>query len=267
MNNIQRLITSLLLTTALSATAQMQVTPLEWQANGETFSGFIVYDSAENDKRPGLIMVPNWMGVNESAITKAKQIAGDDYVVLVADVYGKNKRPANPQEAGKLAGSLRGDDRSALRERMVAAVNALKSQADSTPLQTNYIGALGFCFGGSAVLELARSGVEGISGIVSLHGGLEPGKHSTTAAHIKTPILVLNGAADPYTSTESIIALEKELDAAKADWQFVNFSGAVHCFAEADAGNNTASGCSYNERAAKRAYNIMGDFFDEAFKD
>lgn len=267
MNKMLLTMATLLLATTVSAKQHMQVKPLEWQAGGQTFSGFIVYDSSDNDKRPGLVMVPNWMGVNESAIEKAKHIAGDDYIVLVADVYAKNNRPANQQEAGKLAGSLRGDDRSALRERMIAAVNALQAQAKHLPLKADSIGAFGFCFGGSAVLELARSGIDGISGVVSLHGGLEAGTQSKTAARINTPVLVLNGAADPYVSNDAITALGKELDAAKADWQFVNFSGAVHCFAEADAGNDAASGCSYDERAAKRAFNMMDDFFDEVFKD
>lgn len=260
------LISSFLLASPLAA-HNMQVKPVQWQSGGETFSGFVVYDASKKQARPGLVMVPNWMGVNDSAVEKAKTIAGDDYVVLVADVYGKGRRPSTAQQAGELAGSLRGDDRTQLRERMIAAVNAFKKQAGKVPLNANKIGALGFCFGGSAVLELARSGMEGISGVVSLHGGLEAGKLSQTSAHIKTPILILNGAADAAVSNDSIVALGKELDNAQADWQFVNFSGAVHCFAEADAGNDPNSNCRYDERAAKRAYSIMDDFFEEVLDD
>ncbi len=248
------------------AFAAMKAVPLEWNVGSDTFSGVLVYDDETRDPRPGLVMVPNWMGVTEAAIERAKSVADDDYVVLVADVYGKDVRPKDGGEAGKLAGALRGEDRSALRARMDAAVAALKAQSGKAPVQAERIGAFGFCFGGSAVLELARSGA-GLAGVVSLHGGLAPGAQSPTAASIASPVLVLNGAADRAVSNEDIVAFGKEMDAAGADWQFVNFSGAVHCFAEPGAGNDPASNCRYDARAAARAYRLMDDFFDEVFGD
>lgn len=114
------------------------------------------------------------------------------------------------------------------------------------------------------MLELARGGA-GLAGVVSLHGGLAPGAKSPTAAMVKTPVLVLNGAADKAVSDADILAFENEMDAAGADWQFVDFAGAVHCFAEPSAGNDPATNCAYNERAAKRAYRMMDDFFRERF--
>ena len=105
----------------------------------------------------------------------------------------------------------------------------------------------------------------GLAGVVSLHGGLAPGKQSPTAARVRTPVLVLNGADDKAVPDADILAFEKEMDAAGADWQFVDFSGAVHCFAEASAGTDPASNCRYDERAAKRAYRMMDDFFRERF--
>ena len=252
---------------ASPAFAAMKGEPLEWKSGSEAFSGYLVYDDAETDPRPGLVMVPNWMGVNEASVELAKRVAGDDYVVLVADVYGKGVRPKNAEEAGRIAGSLRGEDRSQLRARIQAAVEALKAQAGKAPVQAGKVGALGFCFGGSTVLELARSGAEGIAGVVSLHGGLAPGAESQTAASIRTPVLVLNGAADKGVTDADIAAFEKEMDAAGADWQFVDFSGAVHCFAEETAGNDPASNCRYDARAAKRAFAMMDDFFEEVFED
>lgn len=259
------LLAASLLAVAPCAFATAKVEPVEWMVGKQAFDGYLVYDDAVAGKRPGLVMVPNWMGINESAIEKAKAIAGDDYVVLVADVYGKGMRPKDAKEAGALAGGLRGEDRTELRARIQAAVDALKAQAGKAPLLADKIGALGFCFGGSTVLELARSGA-GLAGVVSLHGGLAPGVKSATAA-IRTPVLVLNGAADKGVGDADIAAFEKEMDAAGADWQFVDFSGAVHCFAEADAGNDPASNCRYDARAAKRAYSMMDDFFDEVFAD
>jgi dienelactone hydrolase len=252
-----------LLFASLPAFAKMQAKPVEWSVGQDRYSGYVVYDDASKARRPGLVMVPNWMGVNDSAVEKAKAIAGTDYVVLVADVYGKGVRPKNAGEAGKLAGGLRGEDRAPLRARIRGAVDALKAQAGAAPLQADRIGALGFCFGGSTVLELARDGAD-LAGVVSLHGGLAPGAKSSTAA-IGTPVLVLNGAADKGVSDADIAAFQKEMDTAGADWQFVDFSGAVHCFAEADAGNDPTTNCAYDERAAKRAYRIMDGFFRERF--
>ena len=257
------LVLGLLLATA-PALAAMQAKPIEWKVGKERFSGYVVYDDASKDKRPGLVMVPNWMGVTKDSVERAKAIAGDDYVILIADVYGKGNRPKNAKQAGALAGSLRGDDRTRLRARMQGALATLKAQAAKVPLDADRIGAFGFCFGGSTVLELARSGAD-VAGVVSLHGGLAPGAKSATAAQLKTAVLVLNGADDKAVSDEHIVAFEKEMDAAKADWQFVDYSGAVHCFAEPGAGNDPASNCRYDERAAKRAYRAMDDFFRERF--
>ncbi|KAF1709305.1 dienelactone hydrolase [Pseudoxanthomonas kalamensis DSM 18571] len=247
-----------------SAQAEPQARPLEWGVGGERFSGYLVYDPDNAAPRPGLVMVPNWMGVTDAAVEKAKAIAGRQYVVLVADVYGKERRPSNAKEAGAIAGSLRGEDREPLRARIRGAVDALKAQAGQAPLQADKIGALGFCFGGSTVLELARSGADDVAGVVSLHGGLTPGGQSATLV-VKTPMLVLNGADDKSVSAADVVAFQQEMDTAGADWQFVDYSGAVHCFAEADAGNDPASNCRYDERAAKRAYRAMADFFAEVF--
>ena len=240
--------------------AAMQAKPVEWKIGKQSFSGVLVYDDATATKRPGLVMVPNWMGVTPSAITKAKQIAGDDYVVLVADVYGKGVRPTNAEAAGKVAGKLRAD-RATLRARAERSVAVLKAQAGKAPLDASKIGAIGFCFGGSTALELVRGGSD-IAGVVSLHGGLGTTMPAKAGA-VETPVLVLNGADDRGITDADIDSFEKEMDAGGADWQFVNFSGAVHCFAEADA--KDPPGCVYNERAAKRAYTMLHNFFRERF--
>jgi dienelactone hydrolase len=244
------------------ATAAMRVRPVEWTHDGQPYRGFLVHDDAVDTKRPGLVMVPNWMGVNESAIDKAKVVAGRDYVVLVADVYGRKVRPKNAQQAGAAAKVLR-DDRVELRIRMAKALEALKGQAKRAPLDPDRIGVFGFCFGGTAALELARAGAD-IDGVVSLHGGLTT-PLPAQAGRIASPLLVLNGAADKAVPREDVIAFRSEMDAAGADWQFVDFSGAVHCFAEADAGNDPASNCRYDARSAARAYEMMRDFFRERF--
>lgn len=254
------LLTAILSMCAVPATAAMVANPVDWTIGNDRFTGVLVYDDTNAIKRPGLVMVPNWQGINPSAIEKAKRIAGDDYVVLIADVYGSKVRPKNDEEAGKVAEPLR-HDRPLLRARIEKAVAVLKEQAGKAPVEASKIGAFGFCFGGTTALELVRGGSE-LAGVVSFHGGLATSLPAKDDA-ARTPVLVLNGADDRGISDEDIAAFEKEMDAAGADWQFVNFSGAVHCFAEADA--NNPPGCVYNERAAKRAYEMMSDFFRERF--
>ncbi len=247
--------------TALPALAAMQAKPVEWTQDGTTFSGVLVYDDSDNDTRPGLVMVPNWKGVNDSAIAKAKQLAGDDYVVLVADVYGKGVRPKTDAEAGPVATKLR-NDRPVLRARALKAIEVLKAQAGKAPLDASRIGAVGFCFGGTTVLELARAGAP-LAGVVSLHGGLgSPLPAKAGGTH--PSVLVLNGADDKSVSKDDIASFEQEMNAAKVDWEFTNYSGAVHCFAESDA--NSPPGCQYNERAAKRAWKALDEFFEERFE-
>ncbi|MGV8941443.1 MAG: dienelactone hydrolase family protein [Lysobacter sp.] len=251
----------LLLLFTAPVVAGMQARPIDWKIGDKTFNGVLVYDDANAIKRPGLVMVPNWMGVTPAAITRAGQIAGSEYVVLVADVYGKGERPKDTGQAAAMSKPLR-DDRALLRTRIERAVEVLLQQATDAPLDAARIGALGFCFGGTTVLELARAGSH-VAGVVSLHGGLSTPLPAMEGA-VKTAVLVLNGASDQGVSADDIANFGREMDAAGADWQFVNFSGAVHCFAEADA--NSPPGCVYNERAAKRAYEMLRDFFRERFE-
>lgn len=258
------LVAALLACCALPATAAMQARPVEWSVGEDRFSGVLVYDDAGADVRPGLVMVPNWMGVGDNAIEQAKRIAGDDYVVLVADVYGAGVRPKDKAEARAQVMKVYGDGGVTLRRRAAAAVDALEAQAGSAPVDASRIGVLGFCFGGSVALELARSGAD-VDGVVSLHGGLET--HLPTENNrIETPVLVLNGADDTSVTDAQIDAFKQEMDAAGADWQFVDFGGARHCFTHPeDANDDPKNNCQYNERAARRAFEMLHDFFRERF--
>jgi dienelactone hydrolase len=241
------------------AFAAMQAKPVEWKLDKQSFSGVLVYDDASTDKRPGLVMVPDWKGVSDNAIAKARHVAGSDYVVLVADMYGKDLRPRNDEEAMAQVKQLYGD-RAVLRARISKALDVLKAQAGAAPLDVTKLGALGYCFGGATVLELARSGAD-IAGVVTFHGGLDTSTPATPGA-VKASLLVLNGADDKGTAGD-IAGFEKEMNDAGADWQFVNFSGAVHCFALPEA--NKPPGCVYNERATNRGESMMRAFFAERF--
>jgi dienelactone hydrolase len=242
----------------------MTVRPVEWTIDGTTFEGRLVFGDGLHGKVPGLVMVPNWMGVTEESITRAREIAGNRYVVLVADVYGKGVRPADKAQAREQVGKAYADGGTTVRRRVAAAVEALKAQAGTAPLDADRIGALGFCFGGGAVLELARTGAK-LSGVASIHGDL--GTHlPPSATGIRTPVLVLNGAADTSVSDESIVAFEKEMDALGADWQFVDYGGARHCFSQPeDRPADPKDNCRYDERAARRSMLLLQSFFDEQF--
>lgn len=254
------LLLSLVSSLVLAAHAEPRADPVSWTVGTTEMAGYVVYDDASKAPRPGLVMVPNWMGVTSVQVEKAKTIAGKDYVVLLADVYGKDVRPTSSEEASAAAGAMYGD-RPKLRERVNAAVATLKAQAGTAPVDVTRIGAIGFCFGGSTVLELARSGAD-VAGVVSFHGGLAPGAKVPTLP-IKASVLVLNGAADKNVSAADKAALAAELDKAGADWQLVDFSRAVHCFAE--VGANGGPNCQYDARAATRAYTMMNAFFAEKF--
>jgi len=243
---------------ATPAFAAMQEKPVEWTVGKDRFSGVLVYDDA-GGKRPGLLMVPDWKGVTDNAVAKAKHVAGSDYVVLVADVYGKGVRPKDDAEAKAQVGKLYAD-RSVLRARAAKALEVLKAQAGKAPIDPDKVAALGYCFGGATALELARSGAD-IAGVVTFHGGLDTSMPAQKGA-VKASLLVLNGADDKGTAGD-IPAFEQEMNAAGADWQFVNFSGAVHCFALPEA--NKPPGCVYNERAARRGEAMMRDFLAERF--
>lgn len=250
---------------ALPSYAAVQVRPVEWEIEGQGFSGVLVYDDANAIRRPGLVMAPNWMGVGRDAIEMAKRVAGHDYVVLVADVYGSEIRPKDDAEALAAVKTAYADGGQSLRVRAKKAVDVLRAQAGDAPLDAERIGAIGFCFGGSVVLELARSGSDLPRGVVSFHGGLDSYR-PVEGGKIGTSVLVLNGADDSSVTDAQIAAFEQEMDEAGADWQFVNFSGARHCFSQPeDADNPPDDNCRYDERAAKRSFEMMRDFFRERF--
>lgn len=257
---LQRLLAAAVLALCASpALAKMQAKTVEWKVGEQAFSGVLVYDDANADRRPGLVMVPDWLGVTDKAVEQARHIAGDDYVVLVADVYGKGERPDGPEEAGRQTEALYADP-GALRARMAKALEVLRANAAGAPLDASKLGAIGYCFGGAAALELARSGAD-IAGVATFHGGLAT-KMPAGQGAVKASVLVLNGADDRGTIGD-IPAFQAEMDAAGADWQLVNFSNTVHCFALPDA--NSPPGCVYNPLSARRAERMMHGFFEERF--
>jgi dienelactone hydrolase len=159
---------------ALTAAAKPVQKPVKYELKGTKFEGVLVYDDAVKTPRPGLVMVPNWMGINPANLKQAELVAGKDYILFVADMYGESVRPKKPDEAGKAAGAVKGD-RALMRARVNKALELLRSEGKAVGLDEKKLGAIGFCFGGTSVLELARSGAD-VAGVVSFHGGLDARK-------------------------------------------------------------------------------------------
>ena len=250
-----------LLLGAGTAHAAMVAKNIDYDVDGTKMQSVLVYDGAVKPARPGLVMTPDWLSMNPNQVALGQQVAGKDYVVLVADVYGVDVRPKNADEAGA-ATKIMYAHRADLRARISAAFAQLKAQVGKAPLDGKHWGAFGFCFGGATTLDLARSGAD-VQGVVSFHGNLAT-DDPALAKNIKAKVLAMSGGDDKFVSDESIVAFKKEMRDANVDWQLVNFGGAVHCFAIPTA-KNEVPGCAYNERAARRGYALMHSFLDEAF--
>ena len=245
---------------SFAAQAKMVHRPVEWTLDGTRFHSVLVYDDASTAKRPGLVMVPNWYGINDAAVQKAEMIAGKDYVILLTDMYGAGVRPqqGNADQAQAAVKPLYGD-RALMRKRINEALVQLREQVANAPIDADKLGAIGFCFGGSAVLDLARSGAD-IAAVVSFHGGLTT-DNPALAKRIKARVLAMNGADDKSTMPDADKFMD-EMRASPADWQFVVIGNAVHCFTE--VGENSP-GCRYDERAAARSYRLMHEWLRAAF--
>ncbi len=251
----------LLLLTLLSlpALAAMTQKKVPYELDKAKFEGVLVYDDAVATPRPGLVLVPNWLGINDANLKQAELVAARGYVVFVADMFGTSARPKNQEEAGKVAGALKGN-RPLMRQRVNKALEVFLAQ--KAPFDARRLGAIGFCFGGTAALELARSGAK-IGAVVSFHGGLSS-PTPEDAKNITAKVLALHGADDPNVPPEEVAAFQAELRAAKVDWELVAFGNAVHSFTDVDA--RMPGRAEYNGVVAARAYRMMDDFFTEGFK-
>ncbi len=235
---------------------------IEYKQGDVALEGYLAYDNTIKDIRPGVLVIHEWWGINDYIKRRTEQIAQLGYIVLAADIYGKGNRAKTPQEAMALAGSYRsGNDRNLLRARANAGLDVLKKNPLVDPKR---IAAIGYCFGGTTVLELARSGAN-IAGVVSFHGGLAT-PNPNDAKNIKAKVAVLAGADDPTVKPEHVVAFEDEMNKASVDWYMVSYGHAVHGFTNPENGSDNAKGAAYNEIADKRSWQAMKDFFEEIFK-
>ena len=242
---------------ALSARAAVQFQKLVYREGPTSCDGLLVYDDYYKGPRPGVLVAHQWKGLTDYEKMRGEYLALRGYVVLCADVYGRGVRPDNAKDAAEVAGKYK-SDRALLRARINAAFKILRSHER---VGTNRVAAIGYCFGGTTVLELARSGTD-VAGVVSFHGGLSS-PTPADAKNIKCRVLALHGADDPFVPAEEVQAFAKEMSDAKINWQFSAYSGAVHSFTDKNAGNDNSKGAAYNAQADLRSWREMKIFLDE----
>jgi dienelactone hydrolase len=250
-----------LLAAASSAQAAIKAEAVTYKEGQAEAHSFIVYDDALGGKLPGVLVVPEWWGLNDYPMMRAKMLAQLGYVAMVVDIYGDGRTTADPKQAGAWADALEAGDRAELRARIATALARLKSDPRVDAERT---AAIGYCFGGATVLELARSGAE-VNGVVSFHGHYDTTAPAKPGA-VKARILVCHGADDPFQSPAQIQTFEDEMRKARADWQFNMYSGAKHSFTNPDAGRYGIPALAYNAEADHRSWQAMKDFFREIFK-
>ncbi len=245
---------------ATSAQAALHTEKVEYRHGATVLEGYLAYDDAVAGKRPGVLVVHEWWGMNDYAKRRAEQLARLGYVAFALDMYGKGKVTTDPKEAGQLAEPFR-KDRQFMRDRAAAGLDVLRSRPQTDPSR---IAAIGYCFGGTTVLELARSGAP-LAGVASFHGGLATPKPGD-ARNIKGKVLVLHGADDPFESPAEIAGFQEEMRSAGVDWQMNIYGGAVHSFTNPDSGRAGIKGVAYNEKADRRSWQALLDYFAEIFK-
>ncbi len=251
----------LLLTLALPVVAMGEIMSnnVEYKDGDKALEGYVSYEKGAGPARPGILVVHDWMGLGDHYRGIADKLAKMGYVAFAVDMYGKGLRPANARQAAEFA-KIYKSDRDLMRKRVLAALEQLKTYQF---VDRSRIGAIGYCFGGTVVLELARSGAD-VRGVVSFHGGLETPEPAAPKA-IRGSVLVLHGADDPFVPPEEVAKFQQEMRAAGVDWQMVSYGNAVHAFTSPAAGNDNSKGVAYNEKADKRSWEAMQGFFEEMF--
>lgn len=250
---------SLLLAVCGAAQAELVTRTIDYRVGDSTMRGYLAYDDASEGRRPAVLVAPEWWGLNDYVRSRAEQLADMGYLAFAVDMYGDGRSTEDPKQAAAWATQAKEGGR--LRQRINAGLEVLAAQ----PLaDVEQMAAIGFCFGGTAVLELAYSGAP-VSGVVSFHGNL-PVPQEDDLSRIKASLLVLHGADDPHVPPAQVAAFEAGMRRAKADWHMVIYGGAQHAFSNPEADAAGLPGVAYDELAAERAWSHMQSFFAELFR-
>ncbi|RZM23969.1 MAG: dienelactone hydrolase family protein [Pedobacter sp.] len=245
------LILSLVITTSFA-----QLKSVSYNDDSQKLNGLSITPVKSNMKKAGILVLPAWKGIDNHAKAVAIDLSKMGYYAFVADIYGEGNYPTDNKSAGEKSGYYKTNFKEYQKRIELAMQQLIKAGADP-----NRIVVIGYCFGGTGVLEAARAGFP-VRGVVSFHGGL--GKDvARTVDPIKTKVLVLHGADDPSVPPAQVAAFQQEMRTAKADWQMVYYANAVHAFTDPEAGNDNSKGAAYNELAAKRSWEHMKVFLNE----
>lgn len=266
---MKRLTCLLLCLLTLPVFAELQTKEITYKDGDTTLTGYLAWDPELipephfEDLMPGkgVLIVHQWMGLTDYEKGRSEELAELGYVVFALDIYGTDFSPTNMQEAGKAAGTFK-NNRALFRKRLNLGLDVFKASAQAAiGSELGKTSAIGYCFGGTGVLELARSGAD-IEGVVSFHGGLDS-PTPNDGKNIQAKVLVLHGADDPFVPREGIDAMKKEFNDANVDWQMIEYSGAVHAFTQPMAGDDNSRGAAYNAKADNRSWQHMRLFFND----
>jgi dienelactone hydrolase len=238
--------------------------PVTYKDRDTTMKGYVVYDDATTGKRPGIIVVHEWWGVTPHVRSEARKLAGQGYTALVADMFGDGRTADNPNDAGALYESVRKHP-AVMESRFNAAKDTL---ARHPTVDASRIGAEGFCFGGEVVIDMARAGSDLVA-VSAFHAGLDPAEPRAGPGKVKAKLLVQNGADDPFVKPESVSAFKSEMGAAKADYRYISYPGAVHAFTNPDStklGKQFNLPLAYNAKVDQESKAESTKFFAQTLK-
>jgi dienelactone hydrolase len=248
------IILAIIMQVSINASAQLKA--IDYKDGEQVLSGFGIKPTAALKEKPGVLVLPAWLGIDDHSKESATKLADLGYYSFVADIYGKDSRPKNPSDAGPKAGYYK-KNYAEYQNRIQLALNELV-KLGANP---DKIVVMGYCFGGTGAIEAARANMK-VQGVVSFHGGL--GKDATRPIDKIIPkVLVLHGADDPYVPKEEVDDFQYEMRASGADWQMVFYANSVHAFTHKDAGNDNSKGAAYNEKADKRSWIALQNFLKE----
>lgn len=241
----------------LNAMAKIRTEKILYTLDGVKMEGVLAYNDKIKKPVPAVVIFSDWMGRGELSEETARKVAELGYVGFAADIYGVGNNPTDQKGAAELAGKYKAD-RKLLRARALIAMETL--QAQKQVIKTKVV-ATGYCFGGTAALELARAEAP-LLGVATFHAGLST---DMKAKKMGPKVLVLHGADDPFVNEKEVSEFQQEMREVKADWQFISYGNTVHSFTEPKAGNDNSKGAAYNEVSAKRSWGEFTKFLKDVF--
>lgn len=250
----------LLLSCPIPSWAAVVSKEITYKVGEQTFKGQLFFDDAIQGKRPGILVVHEWWGLNDYARERAAQLAKLGYVAFAVDMYGNGKTTEHPKEASAMAGMVRKNQ----QEWQARGEAGLKILRDHPLVDSTKLGAIGYCFGGSTALKLAHAGA-GLKAVVSFHGALMVPSEAEVKA-IQAKILICHGAADAFIPEKLIQEVRGTYDKAGIDYQMIYYGGAVHSFTVPDANSRKLDGIRYDPAADRRSWAAMRALFQEAFE-